>query len=326
MQHQIIIIHSVVSRSLTVSLSESYPYANMSELEVELECSSGDADYLSLSTIRESLLSMKVEELAEQLIMLQAKVKKTMEEIADHSPPSEHKNETEEKTGIDQIFGELCTAIECANRFVDKMKQFAEHCQNVETVNCDTSNRFLDEASQSAESLKRACNKINHLCIEETKNCNSSMMGATNGKQRSQVVTATSGTAAAGVFVLSTVGALTTFGTAAIIGFAATAMLGAGSTASAIVSKRFGDTVKQFSTLSEAYTTIAELAFKLNEFASKLKLKVGTVSENLQEMTWNREGSFTNTAHNPLEQLKSICTGIHPSLLDSSKHLKDMQQ
>ena len=293
----------------------------MSVFEVELECSNDR----SLSTIRESLLSMKVEELAEQLTTLQAKVKKTMEETTDHTSQSEHKYETKEKTGIDQIFGELCTAIECASQFIDKMKQFTEHCQNVETVNCDTSNIFLDEASQSAESLKRACNKINHLCTEVTKNCNTAMMGATNGKQRSQVVTATSGTAAAGVFVLSTVGALTTFGTAAIIGFAATAMLGAGSTASAIVSKRFGNTVKQFSALSEAYTTIAELAFQLNEFASNLKLRAVTVSENLQEMNWNREGNFTNT-HNPLEQLKSICTDIHPRLLDCYKHLKDMQQ
>ena len=285
----------------------------MSAVEAEPECSNDR----SLPTIRETLLSMKVEELAEQLTTLQAKVKKTMEETADHSSQSEHKNETEEKTGIDQIFGELGTAIECANRFVDKMKQFAEHCQNVKTVNRDTSNRLLDEASQSAESLIQACNKINHLCIEVTKNCNTAMMGATNGKQRSQVVTATSGTAAAGVFVLSTVGALTTFGTAAIIGFAATAMLGAGSTASAIVSKRFGDTVKQFSTLSEAHTTIAELAFKLKQFASSLKSKAGKVSENLQEMNWNQEENLTN--------LKSFCTDIHPSLLHYYKHLEDMQ-
>ena len=295
--------------------------ADMSLLEVELDCSNGD-DYRSLSNIRECLLSMKVEELAEQLTALQAKVKKTMEETTGHSSQSEHKNETEEKTGIDQIFGELCTAIECANRFVDKMKQFVEHSQNVEAVDCGNLDRFLGEASQCTESLIQACNKINHLCIEETKNCNTAMMGATNGKQRCQVVTATSGTAAAGVFLLSTVGVLTTFGTAAVIGFTATAMLGAGSTASAIASNRFADSMNRLSTLRDDYTTIAEMVYKLKELASKFKLKVGTVSENLQELNWNQDGNFTST-HNPLEQLGRICTSIHPSLLDCCKHLKD---
>lgn len=300
------------------------------------------------SRVVSALESMKFDLLVDQLTELKENLMRR--KVAEEDLRSEGKQVSEMGSGCEQPAerksDELYTVIECAHSVISGIKAFIERCcksswemeVNTKSHNIDSNqlNYFIQElsetlhkAAQSIESLKKVCSKMNEDCLLAAKQCDVKVQESANKKEASKVISATTGVAAAGGFVVSSVIGLISFGSAAILGLTTSAALGAGSKASAVASNKYKNTETSLFELGKVYESIAEMAFQIQETATDFFLKIHILIDFLEDIIDQNSEEISidvDTTSIALNQLKTGCDSIHQRVSLCKESLFQMWQ